>query len=302
MSSIVGTIMFFVMVYVFCVRIAIELVHYHVDKQYDSGGLQSHRSLFPEQDNRYDKLWIRISYIFGPITVLVAIMRVLPRIMKYTVIQFGILMRNTYNWIMHGKFGSMNKKPEITNNQALAAQTVLATTVTNVQQGRTGQWHVASRVQKKQRNGDTNMTIDYATRTYRLLEGLALGDSIGVTTEFFSGSGRVISVYDKFHRFGWPFVSVGKKKWNLKPGDHTDDTDMACCIVQSVYDEVGNEMDLAGHRVNPVSISEYFVRWLNTNPKDIGNTTHSVLCKLRDGVAWNDAGYEVWETNKNGDA
>jgi ADP-ribosylglycohydrolase len=144
--------------------------------------------------------------------------------------------------------------------------------------------------------------IDYKTRTYRLLEALALGDSIGVTTEFFSGSGRVVSVYDKFSKYGWPFVSVGKKKWNLKPGDHTDDTDMACCLVQSVHNKVGADMFLGPDKIDPELVSKYFIDWLNTNPKDIGNTTYAVLSKLKDGVAWNDAGYEVWKTNMNGAA
>jgi len=144
--------------------------------------------------------------------------------------------------------------------------------------------------------------IDYKTRTYKLLEALALGDSIGVTTEFFSGSERVVSVYDKFSKYGWPFVSVGKKKWNLKPGDHTDDTDMACCLVQSVRDKVGNDMSWGPDKIDPELVSKYFVEWLNTNPKDIGNTTYAILTKLRDRVAWNDAGYEVWKTNKDGAA
>jgi len=142
--------------------------------------------------------------------------------------------------------------------------------------------------------------IDYKTRTYKLLEALALGDSIGVTTEFFSGSGQVVSVYNQFHKYGWPFVSVGKKKWNLKPGDHTDDTDMACCLVQAVSDQVGNGMCLEGMKINPILVAEYFIDWLNTDPKDIGRTTKNALTKFRDdGMSWSDVGYSVWLENQD---
>lgn len=143
--------------------------------------------------------------------------------------------------------------------------------------------------------------MDYTTRTYTLIEGLALGDAIGVSSEFFNKTGRVMTVYDKFHEKGWPFVPVGRKKWKIKAGEHTDDTDMACCIVQAAYDAVGSSMDLAATddmEIPPYYISSYFVDWLNTDPKDIGRTTRKVLEKIRDGVHWKNAGYEVWLENK----
>jgi len=122
----------------------------------------------------------------------------------------------------------------------------------------------------------------------QLLRGLAYGDAIGVTTEFHRGGTE--HVYEQFKSQGWPSRAVGKDKWNLEPGDHTDDTDMAWCIVESAYEK---------GKFNPEDIAYKFVGWLNTNPPDIGNTTHNVLSAIRDGTEWYEAGRNVWIENKN---
>jgi len=123
----------------------------------------------------------------------------------------------------------------------------------------------------------------------KLLTGLAYGDSIGVTTEF-CNTFFIPDLYEKFKHKGWPFKAVGKSQWNLSPGDHTDDTDMAWAIVKSCHEN---------NKFDPEDIANEFVKWLDTNPTDIGNTTYRILSKIRSGKYWYTVGKEDWERNKN---
>ena len=129
-------------------------------------------------------------------------------------------------------------------------------------------------------------------KTRKLLVALASGDCLGVTTEFFKDK-NVYKLYKKYEKQGWPFVPVGREQWNLKAGEHTDDTDMAWAIVKSVYQK---------QSFDPSDIANNFVKWLLSDPKDIGNTTSYVLSGINNGQQWNDAGRIFYEGNKNGAA
>jgi len=120
-----------------------------------------------------------------------------------------------------------------------------------------------------------------------LLIGIAAGDCLGVTSEFYKF--KIEHLYKQYKKLGWPFQPVGRKKWKFEPGEHTDDTDMAWAIFESVY---------SLKCFDPVEIANNFVNWFNTNPKDIGTTTRNTLEDIKSGTKWNEAGYNFWNNAK----
>jgi len=129
-------------------------------------------------------------------------------------------------------------------------------------------------------NFNLNLTKD-------LLIGIATGDCLGVTTEFYRNN--INSLYKQYKNEGWPFVPIGRKKWKYGAGVHTDDTDMAWDIVKSVYNL---------QSFYPKDIARNFVVWLDTKPKDIGNTIYNTLNEIKSGTPWTEAAYNIWKDNK----
>jgi ADP-ribosylglycohydrolase len=129
-------------------------------------------------------------------------------------------------------------------------------------------------------------------KTRKLLVGLATGDCQGITTEFFKDR-NIYKLYKKYKKRGWPFTPVGREQWNMKAGEHSDDTDMAWAVVKSAYQK---------QSFDPSDIANNFVKWLHSNPKDIGNTTHEVLSGIANGSRWNESGRAFYEGNKQGAA
>ena len=120
--------------------------------------------------------------------------------------------------------------------------------------------------------------------TRHLLAGLAIGDSLGSTSEF-KGRSEVEKLYDPK---GWPFKQVGGGAFGWKPGAATDDTDMAMAIINAAVD--------AGGKPNPLRAAHRFKQWLNKGPRDVGGTTRSAINLLGDGGdGWETAGLEVYK-------
>ncbi len=69
-----------------------------------------------------------------------------------------------------------------------------------------------------------------------LMLGLAAGDSLGSTSEFCAQS-SVPEVYNRYKAEGWPFKQVGQGSFAWKPGEPTDDSAMAMCIVALICGE-----------------------------------------------------------------
>jgi len=69
-------------------------------------------------------------------------------------------------------------------------------------------------------------------------------------------------------------------------GTITDDTEMALCVARSL---IGS-----GH-FDPVDVVDRFVEWYQSGPFDIGILTSTVLRRLRDGDAWDEAGIDEWK-------
>lgn len=116
---------------------------------------------------------------------------------------------------------------------------------------------------------------------------LAAGDSLGSTSEFCEQS-EVPSVYGQHKAQGWPFKQVGQGAFNWKPGEPTDDSAMAMCIVKSF---------LACNEFDPSDIAARFVGWLGSSPRDIGMATRRGLTELNRGTPWHQGG--IAEFNRN---
>lgn len=89
--------------------------------------------------------------------------------------------------------------------------------------------------------------------------GFAVGDSVGATTEFMSKE-EIKSQYGEVTK------QLGGGWLGLNPGDVTDDTQMMLCVMDALmmYSD-----DIAMFQEK---CADNFVAWLDTNPKDVGNT------------------------------
>ncbi len=108
--------------------------------------------------------------------------------------------------------------------------------------------------------------------------GLAVGDALGGPTEFMDKE-------EIRARFGMVTDFVGGGWLKLKPGEYTDDTQMAELMAKSIVDKGGFNLE---------DIGERFVGWLKTDPKDVGGLTRQALELKALGVPADQAGLIPW--------
>lgn len=99
------------------------------------------------------------------------------------------------------------------------------------------------------------MSNDLYQRALGAYLGLAVGDALGAPVEFMTA--REIAqrgVHSEMTGGGW---------LKLKPGDVTDDTEMALCLGRAWMASGGWDAQAS---------ADQFVSWLRSHPKDIGNT------------------------------
>lgn len=104
--------------------------------------------------------------------------------------------------------------------------------------------------------------IDRAEGAYL---GLAVGDALGATLEFMTP--REIA-----HQFGRHRDMRGGGWLKLRPGQVTDDTEMALALGDSI---------LSCGRVEPGAVGQAFSDWMRTKPVDIGNTVRRGIVHYR---------------------
>jgi ADP-ribosylglycohydrolase len=93
------------------------------------------------------------------------------------------------------------------------------------------------------------------------LIGFAVGDAMGVATEFMSPENIK-------EQFGVVNVILGGGPFGFKRGETSDDTAMTIAVAQGI---IANSMD-------PIEeIGKQFLKWKDTNPKDIGITIASTF-------------------------
>lgn len=86
--------------------------------------------------------------------------------------------------------------------------------------------------------------------------GMAIGDALGATVEFMTAS-EIAAKYGTFRDI------VGGGWLRLKPGQVTDDTEMALCIARAIVKNQGWSLE---------AIADNFADWLKSRPVDCGDT------------------------------
>lgn len=108
--------------------------------------------------------------------------------------------------------------------------------------------------------------------------GLAIGDALGGPTEFMSRE-------ELRAKHGKVTDMIGGGWLNLKPGEYTDDTQMAERMGRAIVEKGGFDLE---------AIGKEFVAWLDTDPKDVGGLTRQALELKRMGVPAEQAGQIPW--------
>jgi ADP-ribosyl-[dinitrogen reductase] hydrolase len=86
--------------------------------------------------------------------------------------------------------------------------------------------------------------------------GMAIGDALGATVEFMTAS-EIAQKYGTFRDI------IGGGWLRLKPGQVTDDTEMALCIARAI---------VTNRTWSREAIADNFVAWLKSRPVDCGDT------------------------------
>ncbi|MFZ4860002.1 MAG: ADP-ribosyl-[dinitrogen reductase] hydrolase [Desulfuromonadaceae bacterium] len=86
--------------------------------------------------------------------------------------------------------------------------------------------------------------------------GMAIGDALGATVEFMTAS-EIASKYGTFRDI------IGGGWLRLKPGQVTDDTEMALCIARAIIKSQGWSLE---------AVADNFAAWLKSRPVDCGDT------------------------------
>ncbi|WP_414569797.1 ADP-ribosylglycohydrolase family protein [Nostoc sp. CCY 9925] len=126
-----------------------------------------------------------------------------------------------------------------------------------------------------------------AAKTLSGLMGLCVGDALGVPVEFTSRAERVKSPVT---------TMLGYGTWNQPAGTWSDDSSLSFCLAESLC---------RGYSLEAIANS--FWRWYKEaywTPRgdvfDIGQTTHTALMRLKQGVVAHQAGGKVENSNGNG--
>jgi len=86
--------------------------------------------------------------------------------------------------------------------------------------------------------------------------GMAIGDALGATVEFMTAS-EIAAKYGTFRDI------IGGGWLRLKPGQVTDDTEMALCVGRAIVKSQAWSVD---------AVAENFATWLKSRPVDCGDT------------------------------
>lgn len=130
-----------------------------------------------------------------------------------------------------------------------------------------------------------------ADRIKGCLFGQAIGDALGLGTEFMSQKDIQNYYPNGFTDYRQMIDDHHRNKW--VPGEWTDDTDMMLCITDAMIEDKG---------INPMTVAGNFHRWYEGTPLGIGRNTRNVL-RQHDYLAnpFN-ASMRVWEATGKANA
>nr|MDO8114258.1 ADP-ribosylglycohydrolase family protein [Candidatus Sigynarchaeota archaeon] len=130
--------------------------------------------------------------------------------------------------------------------------------------------------------GDDERLVDRFKGT---LVGLGAGDAFGAPFEF-------LKTKNIQARFGGKVTTFLEEGGVAGPGEFTDDTQMALCIVDAI---------LEANCIEPGVVARKFIDWYASRPPDIGMLTHQVLTSIIAGQHWSVAAKEIWESEGGND-
>lgn len=114
-----------------------------------------------------------------------------------------------------------------------------------------------------------------------MLLGLHVGDCMGVTLEFQP------AVREKDQ---WQKEMLGGGEFNFPIGIGSDDSDLMICVLRSLkYGQLDEE-----------NLKNEFIKWFESGPKDVGNTTKRAMKNLSEGASALSSGVNEEGTNTNG--
>jgi ADP-ribosyl-[dinitrogen reductase] hydrolase len=128
------------------------------------------------------------------------------------------------------------------------------------------------------------MPVD-SDRAAGVLLGLACGDALGRPVEG-------LPPHAIESRYGRLTEMAGDGVHHQPPGTLTDDTDLALCIARSLVERG----DFA-----PTDVAKRFVAWYEAGPIGMGRLTADAVRNLQDGLAWDEAGRQVWRNRPEGE-
>jgi ADP-ribosyl-[dinitrogen reductase] hydrolase len=102
------------------------------------------------------------------------------------------------------------------------------------------------------------------------LFGVAIGDALGGTTEFMTPE-------EIERKHGYLTEIIGGGIWRLEPGEVTDDTAMTLAVAEGIITNPTNPID---------EIGKNFIKWRDSDPKDIGIATLMAFSKFNEMKNW----------------
>ncbi len=95
--------------------------------------------------------------------------------------------------------------------------------------------------------------------------GLAIGDALGATVEF-------MTPHEIKHQYGVHKTICGGGWLRLKPGQVTDDTEMALALGEAILEQ---------RRLDAYAVAKAFDKWLRSKPVDVGQTVRRGIVHFR---------------------
>lgn len=191
----------------------------------------------------------------------------------------------------HVEFGADKKKWYVLQdkNGRKRWMKVTPTTKTETKRGRSPSVKKKSTTAKKPKKSVSPKKKIPDSDQINTVLGLAIGDSMGATSEF-ENPKDVYKLTNIPKNKGWPLKLVGNGHFNWRPGQPTDDTDMAMCILRAW--KSGKKKMLDGKKV----LGE-FAKWLDGKPPDVGITTGKAIKTALKKKNWYGGAKELYETS-----
>lgn len=110
------------------------------------------------------------------------------------------------------------------------------------------------------------MTEQQKDKIKGVIYGQAIGDALGLGTEFMSREEIKLRYPDGLKNYSQIYQDEHRRRW--KPGAWTDDTDQALCIIDTLLESGSADIYV---------FARHLKKWLKGNPMGIGNTVLAVL-------------------------